>query len=192
MKLSAFVFCLILTILSSDSQAQSHKILESNNQFIKLEFDFNGKYKIKDTLLNGNKFSYISGAELSYRTPGEPWLPDYAIALGVPFGSKSRIEIVEQNQKKLGKYSILPFPDNDSYFGQFDLDAVDKLIYSNAGNFPKLSVSLPQTYQMRYANIQPVQAAPYQYNPVTRELVFNSKIIIKVIYDNSGQPNIAQ
>jgi hypothetical protein len=192
MKLSAFVFCLLLTILFTDSQAQSHKILESNNQFIKLEFDFNGKYKIKDTLLNGNKFSYISGAELSYRTPGEPWLPDYAIALGVPFGSKSRIEIVEQNQKKLGKYSILPFPDNDSYFGQFDLDAVDKSIYSNAGNFPKLSVSLPQTYQMRYANIQPVQVAPYQYNPVTRELVFNSKIIIKVIYDNSGQPNIAQ
>jgi hypothetical protein len=191
MKFTAFlVSLLLLTILIKDSHAQSHKIIESNNQFIKIEFNFSGKYQIKDTLFDGNKFSYVTGAELSYRTPGEPWLPDYAIALGVPFNAKNKVEIIEQNQKMIGKYNILPFPENSSYFGQFDLDAVDKSIYSKAINFPKLSVTLPETYQMRFANIQPIQVAPYQYNPVTRDLIFNSKIIVKVTYNNSGQQNI--
>lgn len=188
MKLNHAFFCLLMVFVSFNLNSQSHKIVESNSQFITIEFDFHGKYELKDTLIESQRFYYVVGNEISYRTPGEPWIPQYGITLGIPFSSEPRIEILQINQKKIGNFSVLPYPDNNSYFGTFDLEARDKDIYSTNRLFPSSQIEKVQPFEMRFSKIQPLYVAPYQYNPVTRELYYNSKIVLRFHY-NEGANN---
>lgn len=185
MKFTKITLCLTFLLLTTFSNSQPQRILESNNQFITIQFDFSGKYQLKDTLLSGEKFYFIPADEFSHRNPGEPWIPSYSFSLGVPHRADSRIEILDVVQTKIGNYKILPFPNNDSYFGEFDLNSLDRSIYSNNKKFPKEVISLLSQYQMRYAIVQPFEVAPYQYNPVTRDLFFLKKLIVKIHYGTS-------
>ncbi len=57
-------FCsyFILLFLSSYSVfAQNYKVLESTSDYIKLEFDFQNSFIVKDTVIEGKNFNYIAG-----------------------------------------------------------------------------------------------------------------------------------
>ncbi|MBX2975998.1 MAG: hypothetical protein KF721_07670 [Ignavibacteriaceae bacterium] len=163
--------------------AQSIKIIESSTDYIKLEVSFEQGYKIVDTLINGLKHSYINSTEFSHRVPGEPWIPQFGVSIGVPSQSKTSFEIISVDQKSLGKFQILPYPSSDEYYSSLELNSRDKNIYSANFYFPNKKVDLVSTYQMRFATIQPILFSPFQYNPTSRELIKNNKIVVKIKYD---------
>ena len=60
-------------------------------------------------------------------------------------------------------------------------------------NFTRASAaSLDESYTVRYANVLPIIIAPYQFNPVTRDLVFNSKVIVRVDFNDQRNLNICK
>ena len=160
--------------------AQSYKIIDSNSDYIKLEFNFENKYKILDTLIEGNKFQYIEGDEYCFGNPGDPYIPGVLLNVGIPFNSNPQVKIISVDQQKIGQVFVIPYPDS---LGQpFDKLNFNDTIYNSNNYFPRLPADISDTFIARYARIAGLKVCPYQFNPITRELILNKKIILEIDY----------
>lgn len=157
---------------------QSHKILESTSEFIKIEFNFEGSYQIKEKLIDGNNFHYIEGKEFNVRNTGEPWLPNYLLNIGIPYNTNPVVRILDFMQERIQNIFILPTP--DSLTQPFSLLPFNKDIYDSYSFFPGAAAMVEDDFIMRYARVLTLSVSPYQTNPVSRELIFNKKIIVQV------------
>lgn len=181
MKNLTFILFICLQIIA----LSQHKIIRQTDEFIEIEFNFTGKTSIGDTIIDNKKFNFIISDIPSVRNFGEPWLPEYFIRAGISQVSSPSIEILSLQTEKFQNINILPYPDNNSYFESYDLEVFNKDIYYTNSFFPLSPVKLTDTYVMRYVRVQPIGVSPYQYNPVSRELIFNKKLVVRVNYGNN-------
>ncbi len=186
-----FSFFLPLLFLSNITSGQSYKILESNNISLKIEFNFNGIYLLKDTTIDSRVYQMIQGGELAARNPGEPWLPEYSINIAIPFNSNPVVELIHSDKASLNNKFILPFPEEDPQLSKINTDKFDRVIYSSNKLFPGQSAMFGSDYITRYSRVLPLKVAPYQYNPVTHELVANKKVVVRVVYNAKSSDKIA-
>jgi len=140
--ISRLIFFLFLIYVSVD--AQNYKIIESNSNFVKVEFNFENKYKILDTLIEENKFQYIEGDEFSFGNPGDPWIPTLSLNVGIPFNSNPQVKIISVDQQKIRQVFVIPYPDS---LGQpFDKLNFNDTIYNSNNYFPKLPAAISATF----------------------------------------------
>ncbi len=172
----------VASLLISTNFSQSYKILESNSNFIKIEFNFLNAYSIEESMIDGVKFNSIIGKEINLRKSGQPSLPDFRVTIGIPHNSQPTIKILHHDIDKISSKFILPTP--DSLNQPFNLLQYDQSIYSNNQNFPQNISEINSDVVMRYARLISVSVAPYQYNPVTRELTFNKRITIQIDFNS--------
>src|SRR5690606_15128232 len=158
--------------------SQNHKVLESTSDHIKIEINFEGAYQISEDIVDGKKFHSVIGKTINVRMPGEPWLPDYRINIGIPRNSVPQLKILKNIKETIPKKYILPTP--DSLNQPFDLLPYNYDIYNTNKYFPEFPALIGDDYVMRYARVVSLSISPYQFNPITRELIFNKKIIIQV------------
>ena len=185
------LFLFLLLILFDYSTAQTYKILESNEEGIKIQFNFEGDYTLKDTSIDSRVYQLIKGNEPVERNPGEPWIPDMKVDIGIPFGSNPEIKILKIEKTLLKKKFILPFPKDDPDYVQMDVNAFDKTIYSANKFFPASAADFDSTFILRYLRVLPLKVFPFQYNPVTNELIRNSRILIQIIYNTGTSGSVA-
>ena len=173
----------IVSILSGITQSQTHRILESTAEHIKIEFNFENSYQIKETEVNGRKYNYIEGKDINIRLAGEPWVPNYNLKIGIPYNSELSIEILSIETESISDKFIIPAP--DSLDQPFELFPYNMEVYNNNQYFPQFAADIDGDFIMRYARIASVSIAPYQFNPVTRELIHNKKLTVKVSYKSN-------
>jgi len=178
--LQIIIISLTFTFLSS---AQIFKIIESTSDHITIEFNFNNSYSVYDTLVDGRKYNVIKGDENYYRNPGDPWLPLVNLSIGIPHDSNPTIQILQNDRVSYSNKFIMPYPETDPLFEEPDVEKINKEIYSKSQFFPVEIVQLNSSYDFRYAKILPIAVSPYQFNPVTRELVFNKKFVVKINFN---------
>ena len=92
-----FLFSLLLCNIN---YSQQYHIIESTNDHIKIEFDFNNNYRVADTILQGKTFQYILGKSFPLRKTGEPWLPAFYFNIGVPLNAVPQVKIISVDQTK--------------------------------------------------------------------------------------------
>ena len=172
--LCSLFFSLIFFINLS---AQSYKILESKNDHITLEFNFSNDYLLVDTLINGDKYQLIRGKEIDYRKPGQPRLPEVHLQIGIPHYSNPSFKILNITQQKFQNKFIIPTP--DSLNQPFSWLNYDQAIYNSNNLFPQSPIIIDD-YIVRYAHVAGISISPYQYNPVSRELIFNTSIKVRI------------
>jgi len=162
-------------------KAQAIKIKESNSDNIIIELSFSDYYPIKEKVFQGKKFVYIEKNGISFRKPGEPWIPTQYYNFGIPFNKVATYKILKLTQEKIPNISVLPFP--DSINQPFDRLKFDPLIFKDNKSFPLSPVKITSPFIMRYVKGASLEVAPYQYNPITRELFFNKKILVQINFD---------
>jgi hypothetical protein len=178
---------LYLCLIPYFAAGQIHKIVESNSDRIKIEFNFENRYIIRDTLIEGIKFQYVIGDEYCFGNPGEPYIPNVILNIGIPFNSKPQVKIVGGEQEKISQIFLLPYPDS---LGQplSQLNFQDT-VYSINEYFPQSPIIIKSTSQIRYANIASISVSPFQFNPSSRELLLNKKLNV-IIEFHSGLKKI--
>ena len=191
MKLLGHLFFLnlLLSFAAVNLYAQNYKVLESSVNHIIIEFNFAKSYSVIDTTIEGRTYQKIRGEDYSYRNPGDPWIPEFKVLAGTPFSGKPTIKILEQKQTTLKNKFIIPYPEEDPAFVKQDFEKINALVYSKNEFYPASAASLDESYTVRYANALPIIIAPYQFNPVTRDLVFNSKVIVRVDFNDQRNLN---
>ncbi|HEY6437545.1 MAG TPA: C25 family peptidase propeptide domain-containing protein, partial [Ignavibacteriaceae bacterium] len=191
MKLISVVFFLNLLLCFSPINlfAQNYKVLESSVDHIIIEFNPTKSYSVADTTVEGRAYQKIRGEDYSYRDPGDPWIPEFKVLIGIPLGSNPTIKILEQKQTTLKNKFIIPYPEEDPAFVKQNFEKINPEIYSKNEFYPLTSANLGESYIVRYANVLPILVAPYQFNPVTRDLILNSNIILRVDFNNPSNLN---
>jgi hypothetical protein len=177
----------ILFFLFISISAQSHKILESNDNHITIEFDFNNSYGITDTVINGKKLQKLNSSEPILRMPGEPLIPFYSLNIALPPNTKPQVRILKNEQKVQNNILLLPYI-NDAMIEQEDEEVYfAQEIYSRNKNYPASIADLSASISMRFINYSNLTVSPFQYNPVSRKLVRTNKLILKIEFksDNS-------
>lgn len=186
MMYNFFILVIFSIFFSIAAYPQSHRIIESNDNYIKIEFDFTRGYDLADTIINGINYSLIREERYTWRNPGEPWLPNYTLSIGAPYQSDPKIRILNIETEHIPNKHIIPFPLYDPDFDPYDPLLIDEMVYSQNKLFPEQPVLFQPEQIMRYARIFPVSAAAFQYNPVTRELVKNKRILIQIDYNRKS------
>jgi Propeptide_C25 len=180
---------LLIFIALFPVRAQTIKILESNPDHIKIELSFSGYYPTKEKVYQGKKFIYIEKNRSSFRKPGEPWIPTQYYNFGVPYNKIANYKILNIIQEKILNISILSYPDSANQ--PFDRLKFDPKIYKNNKFFPSSPINITGHYTMRYVNGAYLEVSPYQYNPITRELLFNKKIVVMINFDSDSHNHIS-
>ena len=177
-------FFLLLILFSYSVFAQNYKVLESTSEYIKLEFDFQNSFVLKDTVIDGKNFNYISGVSNGVRKIGAPWLPGVVINLGIPYKSVPQINYVSVEKVNLNNKFIIPVPENDPALAKFDVNSLDLKIYGSNKYFPAAAAKFNKPYIMRFAKVVSLEVSPFQFNPISREVIFNKKVVLKINYNN--------
>jgi hypothetical protein len=173
---------LLLIFISLFSlRAQTIKIIESNSDHIKIELSYAGYYPIKEKVYQGKKFVYIEKNGMNFRKPGEPWIPYQFYNFGLPYNKVASYKILNLTQEKIPNISILPYP--DSVNQPYEKFKFDPSVYKTNRYFPISPVNITGQFTMRYIKGASLEVAPYQYNPITRELCFNKKILVQINFD---------
>lgn len=182
---------LFLTLLFNGSvQPQNYKILHSDDMGIKISVNFENSYQIRDTLISNVKFQLIKGKKFSLRSPGEPWLPSIQLSVAVPEDAIPKIKIESHNSITLPNKFIIPFPKEDPNFNKNQVINTDNSIYNKNALFPLLSCSIDDDYIMRFIRVININISPYQFNPVTRELIFNKSMILSVSFNSLSKKTL--
>ena len=186
----SFLILFISVILSFNSFAQKYKVIDSSVDHITVEFDFNNSYTILDTLINGKQYQKILGDDYSLRSPGDPWLPEFVVHIGIPHFSQPKIKILNQKQNTRRNQFIIPVPEEDPLLEKQDVERFNKNVYTKNEFYPNKAAETGKPYLFRYLRILPVKIAPYQFNPVTRDLIFNLNVTVRIDFGNMNKGNI--
>ena len=180
MKSYTLVLFLILAFTNL-SKAENYKVIESNLNYIKISFDFTNQFSLRDLQSDGRILTKIIGEEYSLRKSGEPWLPTVYLNAGIPFNSQPEIKILSLEQKKFENKFVIPYP--DSIYQDINSLKFDEEIYSANSFYPHSPAEISNIYTMRYIHAAGIAVYPYQFNPVSRELLFNVKMLIQINFN---------
>ncbi len=186
MPVKIYRYLLLILLFTFPVFAQNYKVLESTSEYIKIEFNFQNSFSVRDTVIENKNFNYISGKSNGVRAIGDPWLPGVVINLGIPNNSDPQINILSVEKSSYSNKFIIPVPENDPAYTKLDISKLNEKIYNSKSFFPRSAALFNQPYNMRFARVISLEVSPYQFNPVSRQLVFNKKIVLKVVYNNKG------
>lgn len=174
-------FCLSVLSISSSAEKVTYQgnwnspgisLQKQNAQGVTIgfsikEFDidtrsFNGEM-MQEVNLSGN---FLPNGE------GAPNLPVISRYIAVPQGAQAVVEIKRQRSESIANISLAPSPriPLDTERGPLQYNK-DLSIYSKNAYYPQQPVILSQPSKIRGVDVVLVSITPYQYNPVTKELV---------------------
>lgn len=185
-----FFVSLILLLKSQITNAQVYKVIESANDHIIVEFNFGSSYSVVDTIVDGKTFQKIKGVDHSIRRPGDPWVPEFNVLVGIPYESNPSIKILQKKHSTQKNKFIIPYPEEDPAFVKQDFDKINAEVYSKNELFPISAAALEEAYIVRYAKVLPISVSPFQFNPVTRDLVYNSYLSIRIDFNSTQFSNV--
>ncbi len=129
--------------------------------------------------------------------PGKPQLPQWTALLGVPAEARVEIHILSDESELLaGKFNLSPSPSpapltDDLRSGTTRVQP-DARVYASDGLYPVRVAEVTEDAWLREQRVVRVVVSPFQYNPVTGELVWHRHLQIEVHFDRSSNSSIAR
>ncbi|MBN2018090.1 MAG: T9SS type A sorting domain-containing protein [Candidatus Cloacimonetes bacterium] len=173
------VFCLVL--FSSIAYAKQYNdswgdhgfsILRQNSSDLSLNFSIQ-EYFTTDTEVDGETLQtiHIPGVFLP-NNEGAPDLPGMSRYIAIPEGASVTFEIVDYRTEVVPSMDIAPAPriPLDTEDGPLDYHK-DLQIYSKDEFYPAQPVVISDVRQIRGVDVVIVGITPFQYNPITKEMV---------------------
>ena len=130
----------------------------------------------------------LSGVYLS-NVAGAPDLPSSSTFVAIPNGATASLKMVSSKTKVISNVDLIPAAvpqlDNDNSPAIYQKDTK---IYSRNAFYPEIPFVLSETTFIRGVQVVEVGVMPFQYNPVTKELVVYSDMELQL--DISGGDGI--
>ena len=197
---TSLVFSLFLTFLLFSFTANSQKITYNNSwseQGIQLQDESKTNldlaFSIKEFTfspadINGEEMIQISlPGNFLPNDEGAPDLPAVSQYIAVPQGAKVSFEIVNSRVETFKDVNIAPAPripkDNEDGPMHFQKNAK---IYTRDAYYPSHPVQVSEITSIRGVDAVILGITPYQYNPVTKELLVYRDIKIQVKFEGGN------
>ncbi len=139
--------------------------------------------------VNGATMQTISFSEsLLPNEEGNPDLPGFGRYIAIPQGATPILEITSMRTERFTNIDIAPAPriPLDTEDGPLHY-AKNQQIYSKNEFFPSQPVTLNNFTQIRGVDVCMLNILPYQYNPVTKELIVYRDIEVNVRFEGGSR-----
>ncbi len=198
-KLMQVLLALILTMGSVFSFATEYRYSDSwgtqglstkrqSSDGISLNFSMQ-HFAFEDREVNGSIMKAISFSEsLLPNLEGNPDLPGFGRYIAIPQGATPVLEIVSMRTERFTNIEIAPAPriPLDTETGPLEYSK-NPQIYNKDAYFPAQPVMLDNFTQIRGVDVCMLNIVPYQYNPVTKELIVYRDIEISITYEGGSR-----
>ena len=174
---------LLLVFIRSSIWGQTYKVIESKSDHIIIEFDFKNQFPLVDKNIDGKTFTIIKSDDQTAAKVGEPDLPKFEVNVGVPGEANPGLLILNSEQKSFSNKFIIPFA--DSLIDGTKPESFQKNIYQTNKLFPEVNSKIANDFVFRFSRIITLSVYPFQFNPITRELIKNEKLTVRINYNTS-------
>jgi len=124
--------------------------------------------------------SFLPGEE------GMPDLPGSGRYIAIPTGAIPRVQILSMKQEVLHNIDIAPAPRIPTdHQPDFPLQK-NRTAYSANAFFPESPVKLSEVQNIRGVDVVILGITPFQYNPVTRELIVYKELEVQVTFEGGN------
>jgi len=176
------------TIFFEENRGQAGLVVPMvTDSYVDISFKLD-QMSIDDVDVDGTLFQQISipGVMLP-NDEGAPNLPGFGRFIAVPNGAVPRLEIVSMESQIFHGIDVLPAADipletDDSP----PVYVKDEAIYSVDANFPEHPVKISELTSLRGVDTVVLGITPFQYNPVTRELIAYTSVEVRVNFEGGS------
>jgi hypothetical protein len=180
----------VITILLVISQATAghsgiplFDITSESNLGIEIHFNVPA-FKVAQLEIDGKQVDKFSLASLpGLGDAGAPDLPCFARYIAIPQGARAQVKVMASRTEVYQNVEIAPAPniprENDDSPLRYEKDMA---IYGRDAYFPESPVLVSDPMQIRGVDVVIMNVTPYQYNPVTKELVVYRDLRVRVDY----------
>ncbi len=149
----------------------------SVNTYSRQVIDVNGKSMEKINMVG----SLLQNGE------GNPDLPVISRYIAIPQGSSVKVSIVDKRTAYVSNIAVSPAPriPFDTEKGPLQYKE-NKKIYSSNAYFPAEPVLLSRPMKIRGLDVVLISISPFQYNPVTNNLLINRDMLINIEFDGGN------
>jgi hypothetical protein len=177
---SALSVLIFILSVSHNTLSQDYKVLQSDDEHILLEFNFNGVFDISDFTIQGIKFTKITDLNYPLQNPGDPFLPTRFYDIGIPQNSNAILSIIDIEREVIKDKFVISTPDSADQ--PYETLNYNQNVYGSNSLFPLEQAQINSQAIFRYIKTASLSIAPFQFNPVERILVFNKRIKVRIDY----------
>lgn len=173
-----------LMLWSYLSVAQSFEIVSSTRSNLELSL------KIDDFKLESNSKSGIEGQNIVLNgifLPNKAGMPDLPVVsryVAIPRGADVVLNMKKQVTETVSGVNIMPAPalplDDDRTPMQY---VRDEKVYSTNAFYPANPIVASEATKIRDVDVVIISVTPFQYNPVTKELVVTRELNLEVVFE---------
>ncbi len=183
----------LLSIINEETKAQivNKKIVQSNSDRLIVTTDLLEFERINSSDLNRKLLEYIEGGgEYLIDSLGKPNVPIIKSMISVPNGTKPILKI------ELGKPVIfrdievppVQMPLMDCESDKEEKFIIDSVTYTTNKAYPNKFAEFGSIMSKRGYKLTDLFLYPYQYNPVTKELIVYPNLTVSVDFKGTRQP----
>lgn len=145
-------------------------------------------FSLEDQMMQGTKMKNISlPGTFLFNEAGMPNLPGKGKYIAIPQGSTPKFRIVSQRTEIIHNVDIVPAPriplDNDTRPVEYEKN---KQVYSTNALYPATPVSISEVTRIRGIDAVILGITPFQYNPVTKDLVVFKDIQVELTFEGGN------
>ena len=187
--------CLFLTgsvmaqrVIYPDALSQEgFSVKQSTIEGITLDYSVH-TFTLADVAVKGEHLKSVTlPGSFLFNEEGAPDLPGYGRFIAIPQGATPKLNVINMQSDILQNVLIAPAPrlPKDDEDGPLFYHK-NRKIYNSDSFYPKNPVSLSQPMKIRGVDVVLVGVTPFQYNPVTQELVIYRDLEIQITFEGGN------
>ena len=162
---------------------QGFTIPEKTRDGMRINYQL-GQFSLSQLNFRGEDMSEISISSIALpNTAGSPNLPSESRMMAIPNGAKATLNVVNYETELIHNVNIAPALRIQAENEEPDMNYVkDMKVYSKNAFYPENPFTMGETY-IRGVNAVTVAITPFQYNPVTKDLLVYTNVELSVSYE---------
>jgi PKD repeat protein len=145
-------------------------------------------FSLEDQIVDNVSMKYINlPGNFLFNDEGMPNLPGKGKYIAIPQGSTPKLRIVSQITEIIHNVDIVPAPriplDNDNRPVEYKKNMQ---VYSKNALYPASPVSISEVAQIRGVDAVILGITPFQYNPVTKDLVVYKDLQVELTFEGGN------
>lgn len=193
-KITIFPLLIFLFFLSGEitrgiDRTNEITLLNSNKSGLTFEVNI-PFFKIKDRMSVQGIFQMVEIPGFGQTSEvGKPLLPIKGTLIEIPPTGDVEIKVLETSTEVYSNYYISPCPkyeikDENSIIYMEEKPALDHTFYTTSRFYPSSIAELGFTGFIRNRRVAQLKIYPFQYNPLTKVLLHNKRIVLQVLFEH--------
>ena len=165
---------------------QGFRLKEKTRDGLRISYSL-GEFSLSQIDYKGEAMSEISikGIVLP-NTAGHPNLPTESRMMAIPQGAKASLTVIRADRQVIQHVNIAPALRIQAESETPEMDyKKDPIVYSKDAFYPENPFVLEKTY-IRGVNTVTASITPFQYNPITKELVVYTNIELSIQFEGGN------